>query len=299
MKRRLINRLLALVLTLPLIAVAHPAGGMVASDGQLAWSYVCPIDAIEHKACVMTWSERDGVNLWIKSERTASDWFLSRTSDGRILLVETAFNIHQEAHEYRLFQAEAIGAPLTELSSWQPDPDRFGMAGFAELTPGTYLFVRYPDILIKRHGEPATPWSGSLPGIEAHGISALSSGELLVRADNQIWHVDLTGEVRQTWADLKLTNLETIPMMGNRLFDATYANNQLSLAYWGGRQWLTVRHNTRQILHQFQPPYLPHQVAADGDTLYILASTLDPGHVDGIQPQLLRWQAGSITQIWP
>ena len=299
MKRHLTAATIVLCLLTNTMATAHPAGGMVARDGRLAWAYVCPIPAIEHKACVMTWSERDGTQTWVQSERTASDWFLSQTEDGRILLVETAFDIHQQAHEYRMFQADHIGGSLTELFPWQADPHRFGLAGFAEVAPDTYLFVSYPSILIKRGNAPAEPWSHALSESDLYGIKAVSSNQLLVRADNQIWRLDRQGRVLETWRDLKTDPLDAIPMMGNRLFDADYAYGHLSVAYWGARQWLLVGNATREVIHQFQPPFLPHQVAADGDTLYILASSLDPGYIDGIQPQLLRWSEETTTQIWP
>lgn len=86
--------------------------------------------------------------------------------------------------------------------------------------------------------------------------------------------------------------------MGNRVFDADYADGSLWIAYWGKRRFEVISGTGRTVVKSLDEPWLPHAIAADGRSAFMLASTIAPGEDQGIRPSLWQLRDGSLTLLW-
>lgn len=279
-------------LLLSAAALAHPTGSMVVVGDLLLFSYVCPVDTADHRACVMAWDEVGGVRPWLVSERDASDWMIAVDGDG-VLLVERYYDQGRQLHRARLLRAEPLGEP-TPLGDWYDDTLRFGEAGFAPLSDGSVVFVRYPDLWIWREGsdpEPWRPWPTPVRSVRAAGPD-----RLLIRAEDEAWLTTPDGEIVRGWEGLLDPEVDAPPFLGNVVFDASFDGEALWLAYWGQRRFDAVREGGRETVLQLEAPLLPHAVAAGDGGAFLLASSLDPG--SAIRPRLWRLSGGELVELW-
>ncbi len=93
-------------------------------------------------------------------------------------------------------------------------------------------------------------------------------------------------------------NVPNLPFMGNRVFDVSYSNDHLWLAYWGARRLDVFKDGKRSTIASFTDSFLPHAVATGDNEVFVLASKIKPGHDDAIEPLLFRFKNKTQTLIW-
>lgn len=279
------------------LARAHPTGTMITAGDFLLWSYVCPVDSTEHRACVMVWDDQEGARIWLTSEHAASDWMIAPTGGEEVLLVERYFDASIDGHRFRVLEAVPLEEPRV-LSGWMEDDHRFGEAGFTRLPNEEFLFARYPHLYTMRLGGDPVAW-GRWPSGDARAVAEVEfvpPDRLLVRSEEQAWLVSLDGEPIEHWTALLEEPTMPLPLMGNRVFDAAYDGSSLVLAYWGQRRFDVIQGGERSSIHVVEPPFLPHAVAASDGRVFLLASSLDPS--SPIRPRLWLWEGEDVALIW-
>jgi hypothetical protein len=291
------TRILALLLVLAAShpALAHPTGSMVVIDGTVLWSYVCPVGNPDHHACVMSWDEEAGARPWLISSFPASDWMMAPAPDGKVYLLERYFDQARQTNKIRLLIA-SVGATPEELIPWFDDAHRFGEGGFAAMEDGRFLFARYPNLYILDEDGSATIWQ-EWP-VPVFGLRQTQDGSLLIRGESEAWLTTHDGTILKGWSRLLQELTSEPPFMGNRVFDADYVDGSLWIAYWGKRRFEVIRGSTRTVVKSFEEPWLPHAVAADGGSAFMLASTIAPGDDQGIRPNLWRMKDDSLDLLW-
>lgn len=280
------------------IAAAHPTGNMEFNGEYLVWSYVCPIGNVDHQACLMLWDEEGGSRPWLVSEYSASDWMIAPSTDGYFILAERYFNPSADQHFLRLLKAKPPETEVEILLDWHADEHRFGEAGFVLLPDGSFLFARYPNVYQVKAGEAPQIVEAFNRFGEIGRVRDLGDGTLLLLAGETAWQVTLSGEVINQWSPLLDTSVSNIPFMGNRVWDADLSNEQLNLAYWGGRRLDLVAGKKREILYQFTGDFLPHAVASGDGYTFVLASTINPSHDVPITPMLICFSRERVVSIF-
>jgi hypothetical protein len=284
-----------LYLSIAFPAFAHPTGGMVVIDGRLLWSYVCPIEDADHHACVMLWDEESGVRPWLTSAFPASDWMLAPAPEGKVYLVERYFDQARQANRARLLTA-TVGAEPEVIIPWFDDAHRFGEGGFAALGDGRFLFARYPNLYVLDRDGSATMWKEWSEPV--YGLKQTQGGSLLIRGESVAWLTTHDGTVLESWPGLLQELTTEPPFMGNRVFDADHADGSLWIAYWGKRRFEVLRGDARTVIKSFDAPWLPHAVAVDDRSAFMLASTIAPGGDGGIRPSLWHLKDDSLRLLW-
>lgn len=275
-------------------ASAHPTGTMVVINDKVLWSYVCPIGDPDHHACVMIWDENVGAHAWLTSTFPASDWMMTPAPEGKVYLVERYFDQALQMNKARLLIATPGGEP-EELIPWFNDDHRFGEGGFAPMQDGRFLFARYPNLYVLSEDASVTLWK-EWP-FPVNGLRLTADGSLLIRGESQVWLTTPDGTLLKKWTDL-LEELNTEPpFMGNRIFDVAYSDGILWIAYWGKRRFDFIDGESRTVIKSLEAPWLPHAIAANNRTVFMLASTIAPELYD-IRPNLWRMQEGKLDLIW-
>ncbi len=295
MYSRLIYELIFLLAMCINPLLAHPTGSIVAVGDVIAWSYVSPIGDLNHHACVMTWSENEGVDTWLVSENDASDWMISPADSEHVYLIERYYDHAANGNRYRLLFSKIGGVPEVRWP-WSEDTQRIGEGGFVMLSEDEILFARYPHVYRMKRGESPVIWNEFSHPVS--GLRPLEGGQLLVHSEREATLVDSRGQVSQHWENLLEEVPESeLPFHGNRVFDLDYSNECLWVAYWGKRRfdrWMDTE--TFETIHQLEKPFLPHGVVTSQHDVFLLASSLDPG-VE-ITPRLWKWREDQRTLIW-
>lgn len=276
-------------------ASAHPTGSMVVVEGTVLWSYVCPVGNPDHHACVMRWDEEAGVRSWVTSSFPASDWMMAPAPEGKVYLIERYFDSGRQTHKARLLIA-SVGDVPQELIPWFEDAHRFGEGGFAALGDGRFLFVRYPHLYVLSGDGSMAIWKEWPAPVV--GLRQTRDGSFLIRGASEAWLTTPDGTVVERWSGLLQELTTKPPFMGNRVFDADYADGALWIAYWGKRRFDVITGGTRTVVKAFEAPWLPHAVAVDGGSAFMLASTIAPGSDQRIRPNLWRMKGGVLDLLW-
>ncbi|MBU1621552.1 MAG: hypothetical protein KJ556_16575 [Gammaproteobacteria bacterium] len=243
----------------------------------------------------MSWEEEAGVSPWLVSSFPASDWMMTPAPNGKVYLIERYFDQARQSHKVRLLIA-SVGATPEELIPWFDDAHRFGEGGFAAMEDGRFLFARYPNLYILNEDGSATVWQKwSTPVM---GLRKNQDGSLLIRGESEAWLTTDDGTILKRWSGLLQKLTSEPPFMGNRVFDADYVNDSLWIAYWGKRRFEVIRGSTRTVVKSFKEPWLPHAVAVDSKSAFMLASTISPGDDSGIRPNLWRIKDDSLELLW-
>ena len=277
------------------LTFAHPTGDMVFTNNRLLWSYVCPVDNIQHTACVMLWDSENGVRPWLTSEYSGSDWMISVADSKSVYLIERYYNQNEQIHFSRLLYSEVESNP-TELIPWFRDEYRFGEHGFVVLDNNSIIFARYPNLYkfdMDRNLEIVADWK-----LPTNSIRNTNNRKLIIQSDSTIWLTDLELNVLETWPNLLEQSAIDLPFGGNRISDADFSNGTLFLSYWGKRRFEMIKNGKRNIIKSYNSPWVPHHIAVDGSKIFMLSSTIAPDITDSIEPSLLLVENGKLEIIW-
>lgn len=276
-------------------AIAHPTGNLITVNGVAYWSYVCPLNDPAHHGCVMRWDEQNGVTQWLTSEYPSSDWMMYATGQGGIYLIERYYDNAIQKNMVRMFFWNGSGEP-EEIRPWFRDENRIGEAGFFVLDDGRVVYARHPSIYVLNDDGTSDVWLDWHEPVAE--IRYIDDEHLLIRSGESAWLTTYDGTIINEWNDLIEPLDGEAPFMGNIIFDADYTDGGLYLAYWGKRRFDVISDVLRETIVSYQSPWIPHAVAAEGNTVYMLTSTLYPEPNQRINPSLLRMHDDQIELLW-
>lgn len=236
----------------------HPTGNMITVGDNILWSYINPIDDLNHYACVMIKKNGFAPKVFIQSEYSASDYMLYNNHN-QIYIVERKYSPSTAVFEVRVLKTTIESKPEV-IWDWFKDEYRIGEAGFFMLSDNHMVFGKYPEIYSLKKGEQPTKYFEFDHTIKR--IRAVEHNQILLLGDNSCYLVKQNGNILKQWNELIDQKVENAPMNRNQLFDADYSNGELLLSYWGRRSFDLINANgNRQIILQQTEPLTPHWVA--------------------------------------
>ncbi|MEQ8532868.1 MAG: hypothetical protein RIB86_13535 [Imperialibacter sp.] len=239
-------------------AFAHPTGNMITIGENVLWSYINPINDLNHYACVMIWTKGSQPKVFIQSEYVASD-FMLYNNQNEIYIIERRFLQASDEFHIRVLKS-TIGSQPKVIWDWFKDDYRIGEGGFFMLSDNQMVFGKYPEIYSSKKGEQPTKYfEFDLP---IKRIRAVEDSQILLLDDEGCYLVQQNGSILEQWNELTDPSVQNSPLNRNQLFDADYSNGELLLSYWGRRSFdLIDATGNRQIILQQTEPLTPHWVA--------------------------------------
>ncbi|WP_439483439.1 hypothetical protein [Cyclobacterium plantarum] len=257
------------LLLLGSLAQAHPTGNMITMGEHVLWSYIHPINDVNHYACVMIWEKGAEPKVFIQSEHPASGFMLFGKEE-EIYIIERKFLQASDEFQVRILKS-TIDTEPTVIWDWLRDDFRIGEGGFFMLSDNELVFGKYPEIVILGKGEKPARYFDFNDSIRR--IRAVENNHILLLGDKACYLVKQDGSILTEWNELIDPNVMDAPLNRNQLFDVDYYNGNLLLAYWGKRSFDLIQPNgKRQTILQQSEPLVPHWVAIWKKDLLLFSS---------------------------
>ncbi|MCE2496558.1 MAG: hypothetical protein J4F31_08280 [Flavobacteriales bacterium] len=296
---RSINTITVLALFLGLFSpwrlIAHPNGGIVVVGEGVCWSYIYPVDDVDHHACIFRWNQNDEPEVLIRSDYPASDYFLS-SMEGTLYIVERAFVRVNDTFKCRVLKLSEKGEAI-EIWPWFEDPWRTAEGGFFMLSDTELVFARYPKLY--------SPAKGGEPEVyfdfdhAVNKIRGLDNDEFLILAEDNCFLVSGSGKILNEWRSLVEPTVENVPLNRNMVFDVDYRAGELLVAYWGNRSFLLMdSYGGRRTIVQRSAPFVPHWVAFVNNCELLFSSKM---FFDSrpLKPHLIMHNGlGETQEVW-
>ncbi len=252
-------------------AYAHPTGNMITVGDNVLWSYINPIDDLNHKACVMIWNKNSKPKVFLQSAYSASDYMLYNNQN-EIYIIERRHLQATQSFEIRVLKTTVDTKPKV-FWDWFKDEWRIGEGGFFMLTDNQMVFGKYPEIYtLKKGGKPQKFFDFDQP---VRRIRAVENNQILLLGDNACYLTRQDGSIVKQWNRLIDDKIKDAPLNRNQIFDADYKKENLLIAYWGKRsfEWID-KNGKRQTLLQQSEPFTPHWAAFWNDEKLLFSSKL-------------------------
>ena len=280
----------------------HPSGSMIAVGDKVYWSYVSPMGDIDHHACIMVWDQKGKPKELLVSAHPASDFILSPAGNDFYAL-ERRHNSRIVKSEARLLHINSEGISK-EVWPWFVDEWNIGIGGFFMLNESEMVFANHPGIYKMNKG--AKPYPYFEFQSEVSRIKQVPDGKLLLFNRENCWLTDVEGNELKSWKNLADPYVESAPLDRNIIFDVDYKNDELLIAYWGGKKFeLIDKTNQKRVIKVMKSNYVPHWVAFLGNKKLLFSSYLDfdnPFNHDKsrttIAPLLLLYSDFEFNTIW-
>ena len=283
------------IFLLPFTLKAHPGGNMITVGDHVLWSYISPVDDVEHHACVMVWHPATEPEIILRSAFPASDFMFHHIGE-KIYILEQHY-VQQHDHFRKRILKMKIGEKPQELWNWFVDDWRIGDAGFYMKSEKEIIFGSQSDIYCMEKGQGPEKYFDFDSPIKK--IKSVPHNQILLTGEDNCWLTDQNGKIIRQWDDIIDERIEDAPLQMNLIFDADYKNGELLLAYWGKRSFDAIYDDgTRQTLLQLKEPVTPHWVAFYKDAKLLFSSKLI---FDGSTPKpnlILFESATKQTEIW-
>lgn len=276
-------------------ANAHPTGNMITVGESVLWSYINPINDLNHYACVMIWTKGTDPRVYMQSDHAASDYMLYNKQEV-IYIIERKFLRTSDEFQVRVLKSE-IGREPIIIWDWFEDDYRIGEGGFFMLSDHEMIFGKYPNIYALEKGGEVTKYFEFEHPIKR--IRAVEDDQILLLGDSSCYLVRENGAVVRRWHELIDQEVVNAPMNRNQVFDADYSDGELLFSYWGRRSFdLIDAAGNHQIILQQADPLIPHWVTFwNGEKLLFSSSFIFDGSTP--EPHLLLFSAqGSHRAIW-
>jgi hypothetical protein len=258
------------------IAKAHPWGGLVVNeDGNIYFTFTCPIVDDHHYACVWKLDTEGNLTQVLKSQNSPSDIILARSLNNQIYAAERS----GQSPNYRniLWRLDAQVEPpnFDRVNS----SDNFHIQTYSVADSATLYFARDRNLYkIKNQSTVIEIETGhSFRRIDL--LSFDNDGNLYLVADNNLYK-QIDNEFELIAQSLRKENPPNIPFRGaNILFDMCVdENGSVYLAYYGNREILKVeRSGEISSIVTAEGPWSPSGIDIYNGELYILESTIGDG----------------------
>lgn len=268
-KLRLLLFIIAIICSCQIFA--HPGGNMITVGKHVLWSYVSPIDDVNHHASVMIWSPDSNPEIFLKSNFPASDYMFSVNGEN-IYIIEQRYLQNTDKYGIRILKTR-IGEKPSEIWGWFEDKWRIGDGGFFMNSDKEIIFGRYPNIYSLKKGQ--TPKKYFDLNFSIKKIRAIDSTQILLISDKSCWLTDHNGKIIKEWINLIDLEINDAPLNRNQIFDADFKDGELLLAYWGKRSFVSFFQNgTQKTIVQLKEPFVPHWVAFYGNEKLLFSSEM-------------------------
>lgn len=273
----------------------HPTGNMITVGDNILWSYINPIDDLNHYACVMIKKNGFAPKVFIQSEYSASDYMLYNNHN-QIYIVERKYSPSTAVFEVRVLKTTIESKPEV-IWDWFKDEYRIGEGGFFMLSDQKMIFGKYPEIYSLEKGEkPSKYFEFNHP---VKRIRAVDDHQILLMGDSSCYLVQENGKILKQWNELLDSSVKNAPLNRNQVFDADYYQGELLLSYWGKRAFDVIDESGKRktILKQTEP-LTPHWVAFWNNDKLLFSSEL---FFDGSAPKphlLLLDEHNSQKLLW-
>lgn len=261
----------AIFMLLSSVVHAHPTGNMIAVGEHVLWSYINPIDDLEHHACVMIWNKTSDPKVFMHSRHPASDFMLSHDQDD-IYIIERRHVTSSQRFEVRILKTTVKGNSKV-IWDWFTDEWRIGEGGFLMNSDDEIIFCRYPDLLRMKRGKKPVKHLNIKQPIKR--MRAVEHNQILLMGDQDCFLIGQNGTLKNQWDDVIDATVVNAPLDRNQFFDADYKNGALLLAYWGNRSFeLIDTHGEQKTIVKQTDPLTPHWVAFWEDAVLLFSSKL-------------------------
>ncbi len=261
--------LLLAILTFDL-SESHPWGGLVVDqNGDIYFTFICPLVDDDHYACVMKIDSGLELSEVLKSSRSPSDIVLSRTPYRKIFAAERT----GISPAYRNTLWNIQGNPSQVLST--SNQDLFHIQALAVTDSGSVYFAKSNQIFLKETFSDAPVLIYELEN-RISLITYIGNERLYVISGGTLFLIE-GNEVKPIANGLRKDSPDNLPFRGaNILFDITVDDDENAyIAYYGNREVLKISPdgNIETILTA-EEPWSPHGVDFYKGELYVLESTI-------------------------
>ncbi len=255
-------------------AETHPWGGLaIDSDGNLYFTFICPLVDEDHYACVMKIDSFSVLSEVLKSSRSPSDIVLERTPNHTIYAAERTGS--QSSYRNTLWK---LNSDTFEQALSTINQSMFHIQAYALDNEGRIYFSKENQILVKENLS-ATP---KLLIESDERISLIEWGPsevLYFMARGNIYKYQ--NQKKQLIVEnLRKPDPDNLPFQGaNIFFDMVVDENEnIYLAYYGNREILKVdtAGKVTSILSS-EAPWSPHGIDIYNGEIYVLESTIGDG----------------------
>lgn len=256
---------------------AHPWGGLVIdSDGNIYFTFICPLVDDDHFACVWKIDSDLGLSETLKSERSPSDIILSRNSVRTIYAAERSGNAPNYSNRFWILGSNGERESLINTRN----QSLFHIQAYAVHENGDLYFARNDSIFVRNKESQIIALPISIPNGERIGLLEFSpSGELYILAGDEL-HVFHENKLSLIAQEIRDKNPENIPFRGaNILFDMVIdQDGSAYLAYYGNRKVIRInKEGSISTIMESEGPWSPHGIDIFNGELYVLESTLGDG----------------------
>ena len=276
--------------------VAHPNGNIISVGDKVLWSYIAPINDPGHHACVMIWDGKSEPSILLRSEYTASDFFLFARHNN-VYMLERKYVQSEDTFECRLLKM-TLGEKPVVIWDWFEDTWRVGEAGFYMLSDSELVFARNPRTYRLKKGQTPIPYHFKVPE-PIRAIKEVEGCRYLLLSESSCWLAAEDGTILKTWKNLLADDVENPPLNLNRIFDMDYRRGELLLAYWGNRSFKVILPDgSRKTILQLDKPYTAHWVAFRDEEKLLFSSEFI---FDGRNPSpnlVLANPDGKLVTVW-
>lgn len=281
---RYLRPLLALLASLAVstAALAHPWGGLVVdAQGNVYFTFTCPIDGDGHVACVYRIDAgAESAKAVLIASSDPSDLILARSPSRQIYAAE---RVGTAPYRTRLWHLSADTGP--ELLIRFSAPDDFAADPFAVDDEGQVVFAHNGALIAVDNPALSGRISGALDrsGVttdlrSVRLLAAAAEGALLAVIDDTVLRIQPDGVVQRLAAPLRISDPPGLPFNGaNIVFDLAIDGDRQLFAYYGNREVIEIDSNgDRSLVLSSEPPWSPHGVDRFNGKTVILESTTPP-----------------------
>ncbi|MBO6794199.1 MAG: hypothetical protein JJ895_09820 [Balneolaceae bacterium] len=278
---RLILSLLVLTFTFGFfgsnsVLEAHPWGGLVIdSDGNVYFTFTCPIVDDHHYACVWMIDQDGNTQQILNSRYSPSDIILSRSPSRYVLAAERS----GQSPSYRNMLWEIHSDSISQVNPAKNYSNAFHIQAYAIANDSTLYFARDGQLFSLQKNSTASEIDLGRTINRIDLVSIDGDGTLYLVADNALYKKSETG-LKLIANSLKDNDPENIPFRGaNILFDMCIDDSgNVYLAYYGNRRVLKVSPSGDvSTLLKSEGPWSPSGVDIYQGELYVLESTIGDG----------------------
>lgn len=251
--------------------MAHPAGNMITVGDHVLWSYISPVEDVNHYACIMSWKPGKTPEVLIRSEFEASDYMLYNNKN-EVYIIERRFLQSNQKFKIRVLKFN-LGEKPFQIWDWFEDSWRIGESGFFMISEHQMVFGSYPNIYSLVKGEDPVKYFDFRSPVNR--IRMVVNDQILILGKDTCWLVNRHGGILKKWDDLLSDVVTNPPLNRNQIFDMDYVNGELLLANWGQRSFDRIDDKgIRKTIIQQKEPLAPHWVAFYGKKKLLFSSEL-------------------------
>ncbi len=272
MTRKLVYLTFLVLLLLPIPTHSHPWGGLVIdNNGNIYFSFICPIVDDHHYACLMKIDENGELVEVLKANRSPSDIVLTRTSSRSIYAA-----MRSGQNPNYLNQLWAIYESRNEKILESRGSDDFHIQAFVVSENGELTYSIEGEII---HSQTRREL---IADAEFNYIQLMTPGpnnSIYFIADYNLYRFE-DSEVHIIATDLRDNSPENLPFRGaNILFDMVVDEaNNVYVAYYGNREVFKITaEGNKSTIYESTEPFSPHGIDYYNGEIYILESSIGDG----------------------